>query len=196
MEANLLLRLARSAVFTVVCLALASAAHWFAGGAAPAPRALLCGGLTVMTVTAALAGRERAPATVVGLLLAAQAVLHVLFDPAGSLACLAPYGQAPDEPLPHGLTVGVGMLVAHLTAALLAGWWLACGEAALWSLLRRLGTYALRHVVALLALLQRGETAWTPAEPGRWARAAIRPARDRVLRHALLRRGPPVLPVF
>jgi hypothetical protein len=53
MYANLPLRLARSAVFAVVCLTLTCVAHWFAGGAVPTPQVLLSGGLVVMTITAA-----------------------------------------------------------------------------------------------------------------------------------------------
>lgn len=197
MEANLPLRLARSAVFTVVCTALASAAHWFAGGSVPDPQALSAGGLLVMAAAVALAGRERSPAAVIGLLVAAQAALHVLFDPA-SLTDLLALVPGPAGPPRHGLTVGVGMVVAHLTAALLTGWWLACGEAALWSLLRRLGAYAVRRVGALLALLgplRQGDLGWAPAGSSRRAFGDARPLRDRVLRHAVRRRGPPVLQV-
>jgi hypothetical protein len=39
----------------------------------------------------------------------------------------------------QGLGGGLGMLLAHLTATLVTGWWLARGESALWALLRRLG---------------------------------------------------------
>ncbi|MFC4590762.1 MFS transporter [Sphaerisporangium corydalis] len=191
MQANLPLRLARSAVFTVVCLTLASVAHWFAGGAAPSAAVMTAGGLVVMTGTALLAGRERSPVTVTGLLLAAQAVLHLLLGPA-DLPGGPPHGPVPGgPPQEHALSVSAGMLVAHLTAALLTAWWLSRGESALWSVLRAAGAYALRRVRWLLALLWRDEPP-APAVPFRRAAPAFSPARDQVLRHAVVRRGPPV----
>ncbi|WP_433326424.1 hypothetical protein [Spirillospora sp. CA-294931] len=77
---------------------------------------------------------------------------------------------------------GVGMTLAHLAAALVAAWWLRRGEAAMWSLARRLITRVAR---------------WTPLapEPPEFAPvvAAEPPARPawEPLRHALVRRGPP-----
>ncbi|WP_248962774.1 MFS transporter [Sphaerisporangium perillae] len=196
MQANLPLRLARSAVFTVVCLTLASVAHWFAGGAAPAPQLLLSGGLVVMTITVALAGRERSPATVTGLLLAAQAFLHQLLGPAGTPGLPTHGPGLADLPRGHGLSVSVGMLTAHLTAALLTGWWLSRGEAALWSVVRGIGTYVLHRLAVLCALLRRDMTPRTVPVLFRLAQAAILPVHNRLLQHAVLRRGPPTLPVF
>jgi hypothetical protein len=196
MHANLPLRLARSTVFAVVCLTLACVAHWFAGGASPTPQVLLSGGLVVMTITAALAGRERSPGTVVGLLVAAQAFLHWSLGRVDMPVSLPLLGHGPGSlPQEHGLSVSVGMLVAHLTAALLTGWWLCRGEAALWSVLRGIGAYAMRHLAVLLALLRQDVTP-APGAPSMRAEPAICPACDRVLRHVVVRRGPPVLPVF
>ncbi|MET8158333.1 MFS transporter [Sphaerisporangium sp. NPDC005289] len=196
MHANVPLRLARAAAFAVVCLTLASVAHWFAGGSAPEPRALLPGGLVVMAVTAALAGRERSPAAVTGLLLAAQAFLHQALGPADA----APVPLHPHhlDALPHdpGLGVGVGMIVAHTTAALVTGWWLSRGETALWSLLRALGAYAVRRLAALLLLLRREASPGAPAVRFRRPPAVLCSPRERVLRHVVVRRGPPVLPVL
>ncbi|WP_424533482.1 MFS transporter [Sphaerisporangium viridialbum] len=197
MHANLPLRLARSAVFAVVCLTLAVVAHRFAGGARPTSQALVCGGLVVMMVTAAPAGRERSPATVTGLLLLAQAFLHELLGTADTPAGPPSHGHGPGGlPLGHGLGVSAGMLLAHLTAALLTGWWVSRGDAALWSVLRRAGTYATRRLVALLHLLRQDVTPALPRAPFGRAERAIRPARDRVLRHVVVRRGPPVLSVL
>lgn len=196
MDANLPLRIARSAVFTVVCLILAAAAHWFAGGATPAPRVLLFSGLVIMTITVALAGRERSPETVIGLLLAGQVFLHVLFDATEPSGAFPRGGRILSDLPQHELGVSAGMLIAHLTAVLLTGWWLSRGEAALWSLLRGIGTYALQRVAVLLVLLQQDTVPKAFVVPVQPIRADIRPLRDRVLRHAMIRRGPPMLRVL
>ncbi|MFC0865555.1 MFS transporter [Sphaerimonospora cavernae] len=199
MRANIPLRLARSAAFSAVSVLLAVGAHWFAGGAAPTPRALLVGGLAVMAGAAALAGRERSPVAVVGLLLAAQASLHQLLGPAeqsGGVAYLPGtyefglYDPAVYEDC-HPLSVRAGMLFAHLTAALITGWWLSRGETLVWSILHRIGTRAARWLRPLLAGLTAADGAVPrpcPREPER-----TRPRYAGHLRHTVVRRGPPVL---
>ena len=83
---------------------------------------------------------------------------------------------------PHGRGLGdaAGMLLAHLTATLITGWWLARGESALWALLRRLGHR--------LALLRPG----APRRPAGRAMVLVRPSRRPLLRHCVARRGPPL----
>ncbi|GII62241.1 hypothetical protein Skr01_23260 [Sphaerisporangium krabiense] len=193
MEASLALRLARSAVFTVVCVGLAAGAHRFAGADGPGVGALASGGLAVMAATALLARRERSPATVVAWLLAGQLLLHKWFGAAVVAAPVHGHGM----PVAHGqgLGVGVGMLLAHLTAALLTGWWLARGESALWSLLRAAGARAVRRLGVPLALLRRGTAPPPRPVPVRDVHAVRIPA-GRVLRHSLARRGPPPVTVF
>ncbi|WP_228645199.1 MFS transporter [Microtetraspora sp. AC03309] len=184
MRARLPLRLARAAAFSAVCVGLGVFAHRFAGGAGPTPGTLAFGGAAVMAASAVLAGRERSRETITGLLAGAQLFLHLLLS----------LGAAPDAvavpPHTHRLGVDVGMLVAHLTATLITGWWLARGETALWSLLRRLGASALRLLVA-------GNLPPAPVVPLGGITAAVPVRRTgRVLRHAVVRRGPPVFPVF
>ncbi|MEW9534306.1 MFS transporter [Microbispora sp. NPDC049125] len=188
MRANLPLRLARSAAFAVVCVILGVGAHRFAGGAGPDPGVLLVGVLVVMAGATALAGRERPPAAVIGLLVAAQVFLHELLGTAG----IPPVSGDPHS---HALSVRVGMLTAHLTAALLTGWWLSRGETALWSILRRLGAGALRALAPLIALLRADLSGARGPRLVRFARAGT-PRPRCLLRHAVVRRGPPVLPVF
>ncbi|RGA04654.1 MFS transporter [Microbispora triticiradicis] len=186
MRAALPLRLARSAAFTVVCVLLAVGAHWFAGGATPTLRALLVGGAAVMTTATAMAGRERSPWVVIGLLLSAQAFLHEL------LASLSPSVETTAVAHSHRLGVGAGMLTAHVTAAVVTGWWLSRGEAALWSILRKIGTGALRWLRAVLAVFQL--FARLRPRPRLASYDLDRePRRGAVLRHAVIRRGPPVL---
>ncbi|MEV6983995.1 hypothetical protein AB0M95_22435 [Sphaerisporangium sp. NPDC051017] len=95
MHATLPFRLARSAVFTVVCLGLAAGAHRFAGGTGPAPWVLPSGAPAVMTVTTLLARRERPPAAVVAWLLTAQLLLHWWFDTSGTSASRVPSAAFP-----------------------------------------------------------------------------------------------------
>ncbi|GII63914.1 hypothetical protein Skr01_39990 [Sphaerisporangium krabiense] len=191
MRAHLPLRLARSAAFTVVCVALAVLGHRAAGGQGPASWAVAAGAAAVATLATLVAGRERSPQTVVGFLVGTQVFLHVLFGAS------ADGGNTLHVHLGHGQTLGadLGMVIAHLTATLITGWWLARGESALWSVLRRLGTLAVRRARRLLALLRPG--AHVPRR--RRARAAVHlgpaPVR-RALRHSVRRRGPPLPAAF
>ncbi|MFJ9350802.1 hypothetical protein [Streptomyces sp. NPDC101237] len=86
---------------------------------------------------------------------------------------------------PHALTAHATL--AHVLAALVASWWLRCGEAALWSLLRRAAA-----LVPGLAAWWRDAPLSRPVTDRRPAPAGpIRPRRLLALRHAVSRRGPP-----
>ncbi|GIH96227.1 hypothetical protein Psi01_68570 [Planobispora siamensis] len=188
MRARLPLRLLRAAAFSAVCVTLAVLGHVAAGGSGPEAWAVAAGVSATMTAAAALAGRERS-ATAVGVVLGtAQLLLHELFafgDPAGISLALHPHER--------GLGEDLGMLLAHLTATVITGWWLARGETALWSLLhaagRHLGSAGHRLAAAfrLLAVPAR------PAAPAPTAPSAAGPVRVPVLlRHTVSRRGPPL----
>ncbi|MFJ2033804.1 MFS transporter [Streptosporangium sp. NPDC087985] len=181
MDARLPLRLTRAAAFSAVCVVLAALGHVAAGGSGPAPWAITTGTAVVTALATLLAGRERSTTTINVSLAALQLFLHELFaygDPSGISLTTHPHGQ--------GLSEGLGMLIAHLTVALVTGWWLARGEAALWALLRSAG----RRLGRMLRLLP------APATPGPRMGAvfppvAPAPARG-VLRHTVSRRGPPL----
>ncbi|MDP9862357.1 MULTISPECIES: MFS transporter [Streptosporangium] len=181
MRARLPLRVMRAAAFSAVCVMLAALGHLAAGGSGPAPWAMATGTSAVTVLAVLLAGRERSTATISVGLSAMQLFLHELFaygDPSGIALTAHPHGQ--------GLGEGLGMLIAHLTATLVTGWWLARGEAALWALLRAAG----RRLGALLLLLP---SPTAPAPPARAAGAADVPAPARSpLRHTVSRRGPPL----
>ncbi|MFI9270161.1 hypothetical protein ACIGXM_05530 [Kitasatospora sp. NPDC052896] len=92
------------------------------------------------------------------------------------------------------------MLAGHLLAAVVAGWWLRRGEAALWRLVRLAGTVAragaasVRTAFLLLAALLRGLLG-APEPTLRAARPDAGSARLPVaaaLRHSVIRRGPPM----
>ncbi|MEV8639141.1 MFS transporter [Streptosporangium sp. NPDC051023] len=170
----------RTAAFSAVCVALAALGHLAAGGSGPAPLAVAAGGATVMAVTAALAGRERSATAISVGLSAMQLFLHELFafdDPSGISLAVHAHGG--------GLGENLGMLLAHLTATLVTGWWLARGEAALWALLRAAG----RRLGAAFRLFPPPAV---PAPP-RAVFPAVAPAPVReLLRHTVSRRGPPL----
>ncbi|MFG1687261.1 MFS transporter [Nonomuraea sp. NPDC049269] len=169
------LRLARSALFAAVCVTLAALAHWFAGGTLPSPARLALGAAVVTAITAVAAGREREPVLIALLLGAAQLLLHGLFT----------WHAAPTAMPPgHGLASDVEMELCHLTATLMTGWWVARGETALWSVLRRL---AVRVVLLLAPCPIRPPAPSAPAY-----RAPGIPYESVVLRHAVVRRGPPL----
>ncbi|NRQ36824.1 MFS transporter [Nonomuraea sp. NN258] len=137
MRAQLPLRLARTAAFAAVCVALAALAHWLGGGTGPAPQVAGAGLAIAFAAGLALSGRERPGAVIITVLGVLQFGLHELFALfSGDGAAYVPvHGHAQGQ----GLAISTGMLVSHLTATLITGWWLARGEAALWSLLRRVG---------------------------------------------------------
>ncbi|WP_143590446.1 MFS transporter [Thermoactinospora rubra] len=184
-RARLPLRIARAGAFSVVCLGLAALGHHLAGGSGVTAGTVAPGFAVVASAAAVLAGRERPPALVVVALGAAQLFLHGLFT----------WNAAPAAGLPHrgGLVVDAGMTLGHLTATLITGWWLARGEAALWSLLRIAGARAVRRLRALPASTTASTLPEPPARPPAPDRGPRRPHPGRLLRHAVVRRGPPFL---
>ncbi|MBB4941955.1 hypothetical protein FHR32_006341 [Streptosporangium album] len=154
-------------------------AHVFAGGSVSAPST--AGALALAFVAAfAMSGRERTLMAILALLASLQAGLHVLF----SLA----HAASPAEAIGHvhsGLVPGLGMLVMHGWAVGLTSLWLARGEAALWTLLRRLDARLCRVLIVHA----------TPAYTSFFMPSTIEPEvlRSAVLRHAVSRRGPPRL---
>ncbi|MFC4008840.1 MFS transporter [Nonomuraea purpurea] len=179
MRAQLPLRLARTAAFAAVCVALAALAHVMGGGAAPESWAAGLGLAGVSALGLALCGRERSTGTITLVLTGAQLGLHELFAGEGEAYVLV-HGHSQGE---GGLAVNAGMLLTHLTATLITGLWLARGEAALWSLLRRAGRrlVVLLPRVAVPAALRAVPVVFTrtvPPQPG--------------FRHCVARRGPPL----
>lgn len=177
MRAELPLRLARTAVFAAVCVTLAALAHAVGGGSTPAPWAAALGVGTVFTLALALGGRERSTATINIALVCAQLGLHELFGGDDGTGYVVAHLHG------RGFGNDVGMLLAHLTATLLTGWWLARGEAALWATLRRL----------VRPLVLRWPTPLPSAHPAAPVIVRVRVVPpDPALRHSVARRGPPL----
>ncbi|MEV5571532.1 MFS transporter [Spirillospora sp. NPDC052269] len=175
---RLISRSARAVVFATVCLTLTAAGHAFSAGAAVPAAGIGLGFLFVAGVAALLAGTERSYPTILGGLLGAQFGLHVLFV------------QISDGTVHHGLPHtghahgGAVMTLAHTLAALIAAWWLRRGEAAAWSLARRIAAAARPPRPMLPDVTVPARTIVRPA-------ARILPARTASLRHSVSRRGPP-----
>lgn len=136
---------------------------------------------------------------------ARQVVGDAGLDPATHSAV----GAGATPTLPASLFPSLAMLLAHLLAALAAGWLLRRGEVALWRLVRLSSrgvatgwaeaalVRALRAALSLVLALSTG----LPATGTR--RGAARYAAERqaspgaaVLQHSVVRRGPPVSPVL
>lgn len=154
------------------------------------------GGAGMPGMAAGDSGRPTVPGTAGGVLCPE----HYAGAPAGPAP--SAYGGAAAAPWWHALLPGMSplMIAGHLVAAVVAGWWLRRGEAALWRLVR-LTTYAvrahaapLRTVLAVAGALLRGLPGISPrrsvrafaAERGGW-RLPVPAA----LRHSVVRRGPP-----
>jgi hypothetical protein len=186
-------RLARAAVFAVVCLGLSVAAHRLAGGSVTPPVAVL-GLVLAFGAAAGVSGRERSLAVILPLLVGMQAALHVLFSLSHAPAVHEVLGHAHgalghtpagmDGMAASGLAPGLGMLVAHGWAAGLTALWLARGEAALWALLRGLTVRLCRVLIVRASPVHEPVAVVEAPEPGRLRSAA--------LAFAVPRRGPPL----
>ncbi|MFF2039539.1 hypothetical protein ACFVVX_03865 [Kitasatospora sp. NPDC058170] len=153
------------------------------------------GPLSLPQVAGRLICNESRPGTLIGLPgnpSAEQLVSSAGLDP--QTFAVAPWWQ--------GGVLGMtpSMLAGHLAAALVAGWWLRRGEAALWRLVRITAAAArehwaapLRTAFALAAALLRGllGTGGGPVRrPGARGGGDPLPA-GTALRHSVVRRGPP-----
>ncbi|MGW2248900.1 hypothetical protein ACWCXH_01665 [Kitasatospora sp. NPDC001660] len=106
----------------------------------------------------------------------------------------------------HATLLGLSpaMLAAHLAATVAAGWWLRRGEAALWTLVRLAADTASATVRACAAQLRRVLDLFVALRDGLGGRAGaggVRPVPadgwwglppSALLRHVVIRRGPPL----
>ncbi|GAA5056940.1 hypothetical protein HNP84_007141 [Thermocatellispora tengchongensis] len=173
------MRLARAAVFATVCVVASAGGHSFAGGMPVAMPALLAGAAVTFALALLLARRERGPEAVLAATTAAQFALHELFTRSAPMPVAATGHE-------HGGTPGLGMTIAHLTVALVTGWWLYRGESTVWLMLRLWGMPPLAVAWLLLAAPVRVRVPARIVTP-----AEARPYRPPVLAAAVYRRGPP-----
>jgi hypothetical protein len=198
-------RLMRAGAFAAVCVVLSQLGHDVMAGR-PAPLwagwAALAG---LGAVGYCLADRRRPAWWILLAVEATQVCLHVWFS------CCTPAGSVSPAPrmdmqgggmhaataggmaVPHGAGMSLGMLAAHALAGCLVAAWLYAGERALW---RALGVIAEFLVDRTLRVLVRLVGTGLPAGP-RPTRVAVGFGEDEVppeiavLRHVLIRRGPP-----
>ena len=176
-----LVRAARTGLLGLSAAVLAAVAHTQAGGRAPSP-ALVLGVALLAALACWRASRRRMGVLRCGLVAAGvQATLHLAF--------------AAGTPAAPGHS-GVPMLAGHVVAGAAFGVWLAVGEAALWRAAHRLATVTAAAVADLAdragALLLAGACSGAPLpRPRARVPRSLRPARRPVLRHAVIRRGPP-----
>ncbi|WP_061299521.1 hypothetical protein [Herbidospora cretacea] len=170
------LRVARAAVFAVVCVVASLAMHVLAGGS---PVHLpLVGAATLATgcVAFALARRRLSGPVLLAFSFLFQYGMHHLF----ALGAVTP----PADHHTGGAAAALGMAVAHGVVAVLSAAWLSRGENALAELLHllvaRLFVLLRPRIPAVGVVVFRGEAAAVPQE--------------RFLASVLRRRGPPVQP--
>ncbi|MFM9441225.1 hypothetical protein [Streptomyces acidiscabies] len=195
-------RALRAGVFAAVCVLLAAVGHAVMSGTSVPWWAVAGGGVVVGAVGWGPAGREQGSGVIVSGVVAVQAVLHETFAEAQSLA---PVGRGVPasgggmshmahmthaaEPAPHthGMaTAPLGMIAAHLLAAVLCGLWLAHGERAVFRLLSAVAV----RLAAPLRMLLAVPVLHHPPAPRR--RPGDHPAPARLLlRSFVTSRGPP-----
>ncbi|ORT53456.1 hypothetical protein [Frankia sp. KB5] len=194
-------RLLRGAVAALIAVGLAVAAHVTAGGMAPSVLVSVIGFLLVWRVAWGCAGRRVSFTRIAGLVVCAQAGLHLAF----AMSAPAGHHHHPVHPVVMGtlsqpaggpgldlLPGGASMLAAHLAAALVLAGWLAVGERLLW----RVASGAARVAASGLArLLRRGGARHVlrAHRPLPIFTAADQVRRWEPLRHMIPRRGPPTL---
>ncbi|MDA2802949.1 hypothetical protein [Nocardiopsis suaedae] len=181
-------RTVRAGVFASVSVGVSAAGHAAMSDHVLPPVGPVAGFLLLFTLAWAAAEKERGLAGICALMLWGQLALHLLFSfaqaGAGSHHAGAAGAAEAGAAVADG---GTGMLAAHMVAALISGWWLRQGEAALFGLLRLLG------LLILPVLLVGGSGAAAPPPP-----STRRPDRGdggriaRGLRHTVVLRGPPL----
>lgn len=219
MAGDAVLRWARALTLAAVMLAGGLTGHVATGGLAPAASVLL----PVLVITAAaiapLLGVPASTRRVSALLLTGQGLLHVVLQMLGGSTAdtaghptlipaaaggafaehLGAHGAAPAPaggwmPLLSG--AHLGMLAAHVVAALVVGVWLAAGERAAWTLVAVATLPVVDAWITLRELARTDVVAWSvvpgPIALPRWRqeRAVLHPI---WAGRGVSRRGPPRL---
>ncbi|MGC0379229.1 hypothetical protein [Streptomyces sp. SAI-229] len=210
MTAGWVARTGRAAVFAGVCVVLAALGHVMMSGDHLPLWTLAAGWAATGAVGWGLAGRERGLPLITAVAVVAQTVLHTAFsltEPAhadpmdGMDGSAMPHGMhSTPMPMPMGAGTGmeghvassgdssVGMLAAHLLAAMLCGLWLGYGERAVFRVLRAVVG---RLAAPLRLLFLTPVPTVRPPLRVRRRRRSDRVPRLLALVHAITLRGPP-----
>ncbi|MFI6350396.1 hypothetical protein [Streptomyces sp. NPDC050560] len=210
-------RLARAAVFAALCVSVSGLGHALMSGAGMPLWALAYAFAAVTSAAWWLTDRERGAGVVLGATVVTQMLLHCLFMLGQLVTLSAPRGMdsapgmdgmagmesyssaAPTAAMPgtsamHDMGLhewSSGMLLAHVGAGLVSGLWLWRGQSAVFRLARALAL-VLRDVWdARPVRLAPPPCVVTPVPADD---TAPRPLDLLLLRHVVVRRGPPVLP--
>jgi hypothetical protein len=168
-------RFLRALVLSGAAVAVGAGAHVL-GGAAVDPIALAAAFPVLLGLSWPLTRRERGWLPVAGAQLAGQQVVHTLLSRAG-------------DAIEPGLPVDL-FLYGHVAAALLVAVWLRRGERRTWAAARRAAETVARWWARVFVLLVR-VTRPRPVQPVTPPEPLV--PRSPLLRHAVVRRGPPVL---
>ena len=191
-------RLMRAGVFASVCVALSRAGHDLMA-VRPVPVWATWTALAGVTAVGYCLADRRRPAW--WILLAVEVVqfcLHLWFSSRTPGASSANPGMAMHDgmhahavmPMPHGGGGSAGMLGAHALAGVLVAVWLYAGERALWRALGGIAGLLLGRAFFAYAGGGLAPDPWPSRAVRRCGEDETAPALG-VLRHALVRRGPP-----
>ncbi|MFF7312673.1 hypothetical protein [Streptomyces sp. NPDC008137] len=211
MTAGWCARATRAAVFAAVCVVLAALGHVMMSGDHVPLSTLVAGWVATGAAGWCLAGRERGLRLVVAVSVIVQTGLHSAFSLVPPPAAGARGGTDSMDMSSMGDGMGsmghdmgamshhmghtghvpdgdssLGMLAAHLLAALLCGLWLGHGERAVFRLLRAVGS---RLAAPLRLLFALPAPPPPPVRARRWS--SDRAPRLLLLVHAITSRGPP-----
>jgi MYXO-CTERM domain-containing protein len=179
---HVLVRAARTGLLGLAAAVLAAVAHSSAGGTPPSPEAVLGVALLAALACWRASRRRMGPVRCALVSAAVQSALHLTF-----------VAGAPASPGHSGLA----MFAGHVVAGAAFGVWLAVGDAALWRAARRLAAVtaaAVRTLAVLASLLLADGGRRAPLRLTRLAaHRPLLPVPRPVLRHAVVRRGPPAL---
>lgn len=190
----------RAAAFAALAVPVSLAGHVAAGGSTPDDATLLLAcALAVIGHRLVIARRERCWPVLALALASAEFGLHHLFGLSGGHHAMDAAQSGYTHATARHATSGAAMLAGHALAAVVLGWVLRQGEAALWSAARRAVASArtvlhlLLHALAALATHSAAPTTGTE-RPARAPIAGPDPKRLRYLATGgRFRRGPPVL---
>lgn len=169
-------RLPRAVALAVCATVVGALSHVLSGGALTATGAVCA--LPVLTALAwPLTGRERGWSTILGVQLGGQQAAHLLFG----------LGAAP---VPHTALPTDAWFYGHVVAAVAVASWLRAGERRAWAAARRAAAALSAHWRRLLVLFERPEALHPEPAPSAVDDPAVAPFP--LLRHSVVRRGPPL----